>query len=253
MAHFLGGSIEPGLYTKRNEMRVWDINPGYLNRQSLLGEHRELHGIVSIIVNKKKGYSNHPETVRWVGHGWALRQRHQLLASEMSLRGFTDKSPVIMRTNKGVWPETYIDEPFRQFQLLEFKYSHKEQGRIPLPKNAQQLWSQHKYSVLARDVNTYRKLGKDVSGMKPRHDFSKLAKVTAELLRKAPSVGGIRNTLQHMWGHVSDFPTNSKSEIESWSLSKLLGEVQRRSLASKDPYLNSSTALSELKVWIPNA
>jgi len=23
-------------------MRVWDINPGYLNRQSLLGEHREL-------------------------------------------------------------------------------------------------------------------------------------------------------------------------------------------------------------------
>jgi len=49
-------------------MRVWDINPGYLNRQSLLGEHRELHGIISIIVNKKKGYANHPETVRWVGY-----------------------------------------------------------------------------------------------------------------------------------------------------------------------------------------
>jgi len=31
-------------------MRLWDINPGYLNRQSLLGEHRELHGIVSILV-----------------------------------------------------------------------------------------------------------------------------------------------------------------------------------------------------------
>jgi len=44
-------------------MRVWDINPGYLNRQNLLGEHRELHGIVSILVNRKKGYANHPETV----------------------------------------------------------------------------------------------------------------------------------------------------------------------------------------------
>ena len=121
-------------------MRIWDIHPGYLNRQSLLGEHRELHGIVSIIVNNKKGYSKHPETVRWVGYGWALRMRHQLLAAEMSLRKFTDKSPVLMRTNKGVWPEEYIDEPAQQFKILEFKYNNKEQGRIPLPKNAQELW-----------------------------------------------------------------------------------------------------------------
>ena len=69
-------------------MRIWDIHPGYLNRQSLLGEHRELHAIVSIIGNKKKGYSRHPETVRWVGYGWALGQRHRLLSAEMALRGF---------------------------------------------------------------------------------------------------------------------------------------------------------------------
>ena len=50
-------------------MRIWDINPGYLNRQSLLGEHRELHGIVSIIRDNKKGYSRHPETLRWVWVG----------------------------------------------------------------------------------------------------------------------------------------------------------------------------------------
>jgi hypothetical protein len=234
-------------------MRIWDINPGYLNRQSLLGEHRELHGIVSIIVNGKKGYSNHPETVRWVGYGWALRQRHRLLTDEMSLRGFIDKSPVVTRARKGVWPETYIDKPFRQFQILEAKYRDKEQGRIPLPKNAQQLWSHHKYSVLARDANLYRKLGRDVSGMKPHHDFSELAKVVSELLRKPPSVGGLRNTLQHMWGHVSDCPSVPKGEVRSWSLSRLLEEVQRRSLVSKDPYLTSSTALSELKAWIPNA
>ena len=55
-------------------MRIWDIHPGYLNNQSLLGEHRELHGIVSILVNKKKGYSQHPETKRWVGYDWARPQ-----------------------------------------------------------------------------------------------------------------------------------------------------------------------------------
>jgi hypothetical protein len=232
-------------------MRVWDINPGYLNRQSLLGEHRELHGILSIIVNKKKGYVNHPETVRWVGYGWALRQRHLLLASEMSLRGFADKSPVLTRANKGVWPKIYIDEPFRQFQLLESKYQNKEQGRIPLPKNAQQLWSHHKYSVLARNVNLYRKLGRDVSLMKPHHDFSEFATMVTNVLRDTPSIGGLRNALQHMWGHVSECPPSPKGEVESWSLTMLLKEIQRRALASEDPYLTSSTALSELRVWIP--
>jgi hypothetical protein len=234
-------------------MRVWDINPGYLNRQSLLGEHRELHGIVSIMVSRKKGYSHHPETVRWAGYGWALRQRHQLLAAEMSLRGFTHESPVVTRAKKGVWPETYIDEPFRQFQLLEAKYRNKEQGRIPLPKDAQQLWSHHKYSVLARDVNLYRKLGRAVAGMKPHDDFSELAKVCTELLRKPPATGGLRNALQHMWGYVSDRPSAPKGGVGSWPLSRLLEEIQRRSLASKERYLIRSTALSELKAWMPNA
>jgi hypothetical protein len=50
-------------------MRIWDIDPGYLNRQSLLGEQREPHGIVSLIVNGKKGYSRNPETRRWLNHG----------------------------------------------------------------------------------------------------------------------------------------------------------------------------------------
>lgn len=233
-------------------MRVWDISPGYLNRQSLLGEHRELHGIVSIIVNRKKGYAKHPETLRWAGYGWALKQRHRLLAAEMTLRGFTDRSPVFTRAKKGMWPETYVDQPFRQFQLLGSKYRNKSQGRIPLPKNAQQLWRHHKYSVLARDVNLYKKMGRDVSGVKPHHDFAELATFYTELLRQPPSIGGLRNALQHMWGYVSDFPHPLKGNIASWSLNRLLAEIQRRCMASENSYLMSSTALSELKVWIPN-
>jgi hypothetical protein len=33
----------------------------------------------------------------------------------------------------------------------------------------------------------------------------------------------------------------------------LLEEIQQRSLTKEEPYLTSSTALSELKVWIPKA
>ncbi|MFC1541961.1 DUF1722 domain-containing protein [Candidatus Latescibacterota bacterium] len=232
-------------------MRIWDINPGYLNRQSLLGEHLELHAIVSIIVNKKRGYSAHPETVRWSGHGWALRQRHRQLAAEMSLRGFTDRTPVRIRSQKGVWPETYIDNPSRQFQILHAKYQNKKQGRIPLPKNAQQLWSHHKYSVLARDVNLYKTIGRGVSVMKSHNDFSELAETVTELLRKPPSIGGLRNALQHMWGYVSDCNVFPKGDIEPWSLNRLLKEIQRRTVMCNEPYLISSTALSELSVWIP--
>ena len=105
-------------------MRVWDICAGYLNRQSLLGAHREIHGVVSIIVNKKTGYSKHPETVRWVGYGWALRQRHRQLSAEMSLRGFSDNSPVVTRSNKGNWPELYIDGKRLINRIYSMRLSH---------------------------------------------------------------------------------------------------------------------------------
>lgn len=233
-------------------MRIWDIHPGYLNRQSLLGEHRELHGIVSIIINKKKGYSHHPETLRWVGFEWALRQRHELIAAEMLLRGYTDKSPVLLDNNPGVWPVLYIDIPYQQLQILFSKYQKKEQGRIPLPKTAQQFWSQHKYSVLARDVTLYKSVGKEVSNMLPHQEFSALVQKITDLLRIAPSIGGLRNTLQHMWGYVSDATSIEKRTIQTWSLDRLLQEIQELTLKKEEPYLMASTALSELQPWIPS-
>ncbi len=231
-------------------MRVWDISPGYLNRGSLLGEHRELHAIVSIIVNNKRGYANHPETRRWVGYGWALKKRHRLLAAEMALRGYTDRSPVGISDNQGGWPEIYIDEPSVQFARLKEKYLNKEPGRIPLPLNSQQLWSHHKYSVLARSQSLYREIGRSVAGGKS-DDFPELARGLIELLRTPPSEGGLRNSLHHMWGHVSDMRPEVKGSVETWSFARLLGEIQRLVLVCKEPYLSSSTALSEFMAWIP--
>ena len=229
-------------------MRIWDISPGYLNRQSLLGEHLELHAIISILANKKKGYSRHPETLRWSCCVQALAQRHRQLACEMILRGYQEKSPVLASlAEKEEWPEIYLDEPAAQFEPLRAKYVGREPGRIPLPRNAQQLWSQHKYSVLARDVQLYKAIGRETACSNT--DFARLARQLSELLRQAPTTGGLKNAVQHMWGHVSHLAPASEDNPVSWSWPRLLKETQRRALLYQEPYLTASTALGELMLW----
>jgi hypothetical protein len=75
-------------------LRVWDIPPDKLCRQHLLGEHRELHAIWSILTQGKKGYARHPETLRWRGKLKALFLRHDSLVGEMIKRGYAHGSPL---------------------------------------------------------------------------------------------------------------------------------------------------------------
>jgi hypothetical protein len=75
-------------------MRIWDLPPARLCRQHLLGEHRELHGLWNIVSQGKRGYSRHPETVRWFGKLAALYARHGLLVDEMLRRGYRHASPL---------------------------------------------------------------------------------------------------------------------------------------------------------------
>jgi len=230
-------------------MRIWDLNPGYLNRQSLLGEHRELHGIVSIISNNKKGYSKHPETIRWIGYGWAIKQRHKLLVAEMNLRGYVDRSPVLLRSKPHVWPEVYIDSPANQIMIIRKKYKTLEGGRIPLPKNAQQLWAQHKYSVMARDIRAYKDIGKWVTSKSGSKDLSNVALELTQLLRKPPESKLIENTLLHMWGYVSKYAPIANKALEPLSTKALLSIIQQLSLANNVKYLTESTSLSEFDSW----
>lgn len=230
-------------------MRIWDLNPGYLNRQSLLGEHRELHGIVSIFKHNKKGYSKHPETLRWMGYGWALKQRHKLLVAEMNLRGYTDNSPVLLRSKPGLWPEYYIDPPDKQIAILKEKYKTLEPGRIPLPKNAQQFWAQHKYSVMARDISAYKNMGKWVTSKPGSKNLPDVASEISALLRYAPEQRLIENTLLHMWGYVSKYDSISGKKPGSLSMVTLLNKIQKLSLINNIKYLTESTSLSELSAW----
>ena len=230
-------------------MRIWDLNPGYLNRQSLLGEHRELHGLVSIIKNNKQGYSKHPETLRWVGFGWALKQRHKLLVAEMNVRGYTDRSPVLLRSKPKLWPEIYIDEPAEQISILKNKYQYLEAGRIPLPKNAQDFWAQHKYSVMARDIAAYKSIGKWVTSKQGSKELHKVAIEITSILRSPPEQRLIENALLHMWGYVSKYSSISGHQLNALSNKSLLKKVQQLSLSNNIKYLNESTALSELHAW----
>jgi len=103
-------------------MRIWDIDPRKLCRNHLLAEHRELHAIWNVITKKKKGYSRHPETLRWKGRLRALYNRHKAEVQEMERRGYEHKSPLPRRlaTGRSV-QDRKVDSVKRQMALLRGK------------------------------------------------------------------------------------------------------------------------------------
>ena len=103
-------------------MRIWDISPKRLCRNHLLGEHRELHAIWSVLTNGKKGYARHPETLRWKGKLKALYGRHEALVVEMSHRGYRHHSPLTKKQATGSARQTvYVDQPRKQIVILRNK------------------------------------------------------------------------------------------------------------------------------------
>jgi len=103
-------------------MRIWDIKPDVLCRQHLLGEHRELHAIWSIIINNKKGYSRHPEILRWRGKLKALYLRHEKIVLEMKKRGYNHNSPLDKKMATGIdKQDVYIDPTDEQIKILKNK------------------------------------------------------------------------------------------------------------------------------------
>ena len=100
-------------------MRIWDISPKRLCRNHLLGEHRELHAIWSILTRNKKGYSSHPETKRWRDKLGALYLRHQALVREMKNRDYKHNSRLNSKLAAGSRKQNaFIDSPGRQKKIL---------------------------------------------------------------------------------------------------------------------------------------
>ncbi len=98
------------------------MDPRYLCRQHLLGEHRELHGLWNILTREKDGYRRHPETRRWEGKLAALFARHERLVEEMRQRGYSHSSPLDSALASGsAHQEAYVDPPQRQLEMLRGK------------------------------------------------------------------------------------------------------------------------------------
>src|SRR6185437_4062646 len=69
-------------------MRIWNVPCYDVSDHHLLGEHRELHWSWSVLTQDKRGYSRHPETLRWAGHLGGLYRRHEEEVAEMARRGW---------------------------------------------------------------------------------------------------------------------------------------------------------------------
>ena len=96
-------------------VRIWDLDPRVLCDQHLLGEHRELHAIWSVLTTGKTGYAHHPETLRWRGRLAALYARHDEQVAEMDRRGFRHASPLDRRLATGAARQTeFVDPPEAQ-------------------------------------------------------------------------------------------------------------------------------------------
>jgi hypothetical protein len=92
-------------------VRIWDLDPTLLCDRHLLGEHRELHAIWSILTTGKAGYARHPETLRWSGRLAALHARHAAQVAEMACRGFRHASPLDPRLATGSARQTQLLDP----------------------------------------------------------------------------------------------------------------------------------------------
>jgi len=167
----------------------------------------------------------------------------------MQLGGYRHLPP-LEPTHGLRWPVPYSDPPIAQFAILAGKYRDREPGRIPLPRNASALWAQHKYSVMARDPEQYRALGRRVAAMRRGADLTPFAQELTEVLRTTPPRPRLANAVEHMWGYVSRDASDEERRRAAASLPGLFRTTCVVAARTGEPYLAASTAMSDLAVFI---
>ena len=236
-------------------MRVWDLNVGYLSQSSLLGQHAEIHSLFSVLMGGKKGYSSHPETLRWRGHLGELLWRHDLTVREMVLRGLQHRSPLGVVGDlelKGPGPG-FVDPPLEQFRLLEEKYQGTgKSGRIPLPLEARDFWLHHHRSVRVRNPDRCKDLGEalkegNLEGKEP------LISEVLEILSTAPHSGEMRREIRSIQNEIEGSASPEEAEEllagPDWPPTELLKHIYRLALKYEKVDIVNSTLLADR--WHP--
>jgi uncharacterized protein YbgA (DUF1722 family) len=235
-------------------LRVWDLHPGYLSRQSLLGQHAEIHAIYSIITGGKKGYASHPETMRWKERLPGLQRRHGLTVKEMTLRNMGHHSPLPAGEFKNnLAGKAYVDMPVEQFGILKQKYTILTVGgRIPLPRNGSEFWSHHKYSVMARGYGYYKELQTYIGQKKdlPIDRENELIQRIYGLLEEPFAEKALPNLMEHLWGYVKTEADPAERELFKKYLAEnplsLLDPLYKLAKKYGRPYLLTSTVFADL-------
>ncbi len=240
-------------------MRVWDVHPGYLSESRLLGEHREIHAVWTVLVEGRKGYANHPETRRWRGHLSSLYRRHEMTVAEMHLRGYNHASPLEYRDDGAGSSPGFVDSPPEQFVLLREKYDSAESGRIPLPNRASEFWAHHKYSIMARGYEKYRQ----VSSMSGRLgalriiEAGEMVDEVHRIMEETAHEGSLINAWQHVIGHFKQkVPVQTREELLSNlpdSADKVGRTVYLLALEHDEIYIRNSTILSDWSSFEPKS
>lgn len=216
---------------------VYDVDPGFLDDTRLAAQMRLLVGLVTTRLQQ------HPDHYpsAWVGHEDALALRLNQTIGEMRLRGKAAPEPVALSGESVIWPALDLERLKQQLQEL----AAGPRGRIRVPRNDHELWASYKYAVLARNQQSYSRIGQRVAARALPYDQLWLTLVNATHV--PPKEAGLRNALQHMWGYVSKHSTLNP---QTCSLADLLKEVQALAVAQDISYLFNSTALGEFAAWL---
>jgi len=75
-------------------VKIWCLPLNLLDDKRLLGEHHELHVIFNVLTNNLKGFSHHPQTLRFKHNLGMLLYRHNQQIKELKNRGFNHYSPL---------------------------------------------------------------------------------------------------------------------------------------------------------------
>lgn len=87
-------------------MRMWNVHPGILCRQHLLGEHCEMHMFLGSI---KKGIGLKGYIAKGQVEVHNIRLRHDELATEMLRRGYNHRSPMLLDEQAFLWVEGKVN------------------------------------------------------------------------------------------------------------------------------------------------
>ncbi len=221
---------------------LFDVDAGLLDDEWLAEQMRLLVGLVS--QDRTAGVGSRVP-VLWQGHEDALALRLNQLMSEMVLRGKAIPGYLVITSESLLWPALDLRSLVGQLEAVRDRAGAGKHGRIRMPRNDHELWATYKYSVLARNTRAYQNFGQRVASRSVPVELLWASMINAT--RVAPSSGGIRNALQHMWGYVSGHATVNPQTDD---LTALANHIQTLAAEHQVSYLLNSTALSELRVWL---